>query len=90
MDFVVKDKLLAGNCSKLGLINACWLYQKVLWVHDLLLEASHDMLDGQVIWGTKISHTTSLVYPVQRNLPARAFTLWEDFMFQTFVTNNMT
>jgi hypothetical protein len=90
MDFVVKEKLLTGNCSKLGLINACWLYQKVIWVHDLLLEASHDMLDGQVIWGTKISHTTSLVYPVQRNLPVRESTLWEDFMFQTFLTNNMT
>ncbi len=50
MDYAVKDKLLAGNCSKIVLIHACWLYQKVLWVHDLLLEESPSIPYGKILY----------------------------------------
>jgi hypothetical protein len=84
MDFAVRDPKLAGQKNNLELINRCRLYLKVLWVRDLL-QPDSEQLNWHLIRGLRQNDTHPLTFPYQGKPSQRAFTLWKEFIFRTFV-----
>jgi hypothetical protein len=84
MDFAVQDPKLAGHRNNLELINRCRLYLKVLWVRDLL-QPDSDQLDWHLIRGLRQNDTHPLKFPYQGKPSQKAFTLWKELIFWTFV-----
>jgi hypothetical protein len=84
MDYAVKDSKLAGNKSHLAMINKCRLYLKVLWVRDLF-QTGTENLDWHIVRGLKQNESHPLTFPFQNKPSVKAFTLWKEFIFRSFV-----
>jgi hypothetical protein len=84
MDFAVTDAILRKDKAKLQSINACRLYLKVMWPHDLLRDEGHAILDEGIIRGLRQNTTSSLKYPYQAKPSNRSFSLWKEFIYRTF------